>query len=339
MSNVYPLPRDGMNYRKTDAGPKVSQLGGNITVITEGDDSSFDGETTQINLPDGNISITFGEPEVQRESEDFDDNLADFLTEAELSAIAERLLTGIDMDIQTRSAWMENMSNGISLLGLEIKQPRGAAAAGTTPAEGVSTVDHPLLLEAVLRFQANARGELLPTDGPVKVKNEGEGNELADMLATALEKDLNYYLTKVATEYVPDTDRMLLLLGFCGISFKKGFHCPIKRRPVIASIDAKDLIVSNAATVIDGAGRVTHRIMMRPSVLKRMQLVGAYRNIHLPAQGVMITKNEVDTTIDRVQGIAPATYIEPEDQERELYECYCEIEVPGFEHEDRKSVV
>lgn len=30
---------------------------------------------------------------------------------------------------------------------------------------------HPLLLEAVLRLQANVRGELLPADGPVKVRS------------------------------------------------------------------------------------------------------------------------------------------------------------------------
>jgi len=313
-----------------------NDIGGDITVITSDDDSvSFDTstDTTQIPLPDGTLEVSIGPPKSVKKDTEFDANLAEELSESELSTIAEKLLMGIDQDIQSRSNWMENMSNGISLLGLEIKNPRGAAASGATPQEGVSTVDHPLLLEAVLRFQANARGELLPTDGPVKIRNDGEGNSLAARLADALEKDLNHYLTKVAKEYYPDTDRMLLMLGFSGISFKKGYHDPIKRRPVIVSIDAKDLIVSNAATDIDGAGRVTHRIMMRPSVLKRMQLVGAYRNVHLPTPGTPALQNPVDTKINQVQGIAPATYIEPSDQERELYECYCEIEVPGYEHE------
>ena len=324
----------GQNYR-LPGPPPVN--GADITVIADGEEIApeFDPDTgtVEVPLPDGVVNITFGAPELSRKTKDFDENLAELLTEAELSAIAEKLIMGIDQDSQSRSAWLENMSNGISLLGLEIKNPRGAAASGATPAEGVSTVDHPLLLEAVLRFQANARGELLPSDGPVKVRNDGEGNDLANRLAEALEKDMNHYLTKVAKEYYPDTDRMLLMLGFSGISFKKGYHCPIKRRPVIASIDAKDLIVSNAATDIDGAGRVTHRIMMRPSVLKRMQLVGAYRDISLPGPGTPTIKNPVDAKIDQIQGIAPPTYTEEADQDRELYECYCEIEVPGFEHE------
>ena len=332
MSNVFPLDT-GQNYRKPGPEPLTGQ---DITVITEGDGPpQFDQETgtTQIELPDGAVTISFEPPVQPKKDSKFDDNLAEKLNESELSVIAEKLLQGIELDNQSRSAWLENMSSGISLLGLEIKNPRGAAASGATPAEGTSTVDHPLLLEAVLRFQANARGELLPSDGPVKVRNDGEANSLSDRLAQALEKDMNHYLTKTAKEYYPDTDRMLLMLGFSGISFKKGYHDPIKRRPVIASIDAKDLIVSNAATDIDGAGRVTHRIMMRPSVLKRMMLLGAYRDIALPIAGLPQMKNPVEAKIDTIQGIAPPTYVEPTDQDRELYECYCEIEVPGFEHE------
>lgn len=332
MSNVYPLDIE-QTYRHPAPEPLT---GGDITVTTEGDDTpQFDPVTgtVQIELPDGEVQVSFGEPRKPKKQSDFNENLAEDLSEAELSTIAEKLLMGIEQDEQSRSAWLENMSAGISLLGLEVKSPRGAAASGATPAEGTSTVDHPLLLEAVLRFQANARGELLPSDGPVKVRNDGEGNALAEKLSTALQKDMNHYLTKVAKEYYPDTDRMLLMLGFSGISFKKGYHDPIKRRPVIASIDAKDLIVSNAATDIDGAGRVTHRIMMRPSVLKRMQLVGAYRNIDLPTVPLNPIKNPVDAKIDQIQGIAPASTVEASDQDRELYECYCEIDVPGFEHE------
>ena len=331
MSDAYTLDANG-NYRyPAPQGPTGSAI---VVTMDNPEDPKFDPDTgtTQIPLDDGSITIAFGPTKEKKKDSEFGDNLAELLDEVQLGVVAEKLLKGIELDEQSRSAWLQNMSDGISLLGLEIKNPRGAAGSGATPAEGVSTVDSPLLLEAVLRFQANARGELLPTDGPVKVRNDGEGNAMASALALALEKDLNHYLTKVAKEYYPDTDRMLLMLGFSGISFKKGYHDPIKQRPVIASIDSNDLIVSNAATDIDGAGRVTHRIMMRPSLLKRMQLVGAYRDTSLAPPSLTQQRDAVDTKIDQVQGIAPATSAEPEDIDRELYECYCEIDLPGFEH-------
>ena len=339
MSNVYPLDVE-QTYRTTNV-PKPYQ-GADIIVTTgDGEAQTFDAgtNTTQVELPDGIVQVSFGPPKPEKKtSTEFGDNLAESLSDSELSTIAEKLLLGIGQDEQSRANWLENMSNGISLLGLEVKTPRGASVAGATPAEGVSTVDHPLLLEAVLRFQANARGELLPTDGPVKVRNDGEGNALASQLADALQKDMNHYLTKVAKEYYPDTDRMLLMLGFSGIAFKKGYHHPIKRRPVIESIPAKDLIVSNAATDLEGSGRVTHCIRMRPSVLKRMQLVGAYRDVHLAAPGTPEIQNPVDAKIGQVQGIAPPTYIEQDDQDRDLYECYCELDIPGFEHQFEDDV-
>ena len=331
MSDGLPFDLNG-NYRYP-APPDLE--GADIVITTNGEDApAFDPKTgtTQIPLDDGSVTIAFGPPEAPTKDSEFDDNLAEHLSEAELTVISEKLLMGIDQDDQSRSTWMENLSAGISLLGLEVKNPRGGTTAAATPAEGTSTVDSPVLLEAILRFQANARGELLPSDGPIKVRNDGEGNDLAARLAEALEKDLNHYLTKVATEYYPDTDRMLLMLGFSGISFKKGYHDPIKRRPVIISIDANDLIVSNASVTLEDSGRVTHRIMMRPSILRRMQLMGAYRNFDLPLPDLNPILNPVDAKINQIQGIAPPTSIEAGDQDRELYECYCEIEVPGFEH-------
>ena len=146
----------------------------------------------------------------------------------------------------------------------------------------MSKVRHPLLQEAVLRFQANARSEMLPTDGPIKIRDDGSNSNLPrDALATALEKDLNHYLTVTATEYYPDTDKMFLLLGFGGTAFKKVYNCPLRNRPVSESVDANDLIVNDAATDLANAKRVTHRSMMRPSTVKRMQIIGAYRDVDL----------------------------------------------------------
>jgi hypothetical protein len=312
-----------------------------VVVVTSDDDHAYDSgtDTTQNLLADGDVEVSFGPPRVSRrradeeDEGDFDENLADLLTESELSIVAEKLITAIEQDDQTRHEWLENMSTGLSLLGLQVKNAKGAATSGATPQEGVSTVDNPLLLEAVLRFQANARGELLPTDGPVKVRNDGEDTLLADALAQALEKDLNHYLTKTAKEYYPDTDRLLQMLGFCGIAFKKGYHDPIKQRPVLASIDAEDLVVANTASNLEGAGRITHKIKMKPSMVRRMQLLGVYRDIHLPSMtGVPQQRDPVKQKVDQIQGVAPQVYVEPDEQDRDFYECYTEIELPNFEH-------
>jgi hypothetical protein len=149
-----------------------------------------------------------------------------------------------------------------------------------------------------------------------------------DILSQALEKDMNHYLTSIATEYVPDTDRMLFLIGLGGDGFKKVFNCPIRRRPVSESVDAEDLIISNHCTDMQNSGRVTHRIFMRKSVLRRMQILGVYLDIEIPQPSVPL-KNAVDMKKEEVEGINPS-YTRPQDQDHEIYECYCELDLDEF---------
>ena len=188
--------------------------------------------------------------------------------------------------------------------------------------------------EAIFRFQANARGELLPADGPVKVAYDGDETLQDELLAKALEDDFNHYLTTVATEYYPDTDKQLLATGFRGCSFKKVYHCPIRRRPVSESIDPENLIVSNAATDLKSCRRVTHRIMMRPSVVKRMQLLKRYRDVYL-SDPIPTVPNAVDQKKAEVQGITHSASMDPKDLDREIFECYSEYDLPGYEHKEK----
>ena len=259
------------------------------------------------------------------------DNLAEKIDPLELARIADDLLRGVADDLESRSEWIEERAQGIKLLGLKIELPNLQSAADGAPVEGMSKVRHPILQEAVLRFQANARSELLPTDGPVKVRNDDNNADTnEDSLANQLESDFNHYLTVTATEYIPDTDKMLLMLGFGGTSFKKVYFCPLRQRPVSESVDADDLIVNNSATDLANARRVTHRIMMRPSTVKRMQILEVYRDVSLATPKDADLDAAQQAKRDQ-QGIQTGT-MRPEDRDREIYECYCELDIKGFEH-------
>lgn len=258
-----------------------------------------------------------------------DQNLAEIIPDGVLATLASNLLQDIEDDDNSRSEWLSMREQAIGLLGIKINPPRTDPGGSGAPFEGMSSYQDGALLEASIRFQANARGELLPAGGPVKVQNEGAPTNQNDDQADALEKATNRFLTVTATEYVPDTDRLFFQTGWSGISFKKGFHCPIRRRPVIESIDAKDLIVANSATDIDSAARVTHAIKMSKAVLIRMQIAGAYRDVALnvPVENT----NVVEQKINSVQGIR-VTVSKQENMDRLIYESYCDLDIPGFEH-------
>lgn len=310
-----------------------------LDVEIDGDAIGLDPSKTvlEVEMPDGSIVINLGGVKPVEIDSKFEDNLAEKLGDGELGLIADELLRGIEADEQSRAEWLNTRAEGIKLLGLVLETPSSGAAAGSAPLEGMSRVRHPILLEAVLAFQANAMAELLPADGPVKIRNDDPNSgPVMDQLATALQRDFNHYLTNDAPEYYPDTDRMLFWVGFGGCAFKKVYHDPLRRRPVSESVDAVDIIVSNAATDLQSAPRVTHRFTMAPSMLKRMQIIGAYRDVVLQ-DPVQQTKNAVDLAKEEVSGVTGNESSEPKDNNYEMFEVYCELDIPGFEHKGKNG--
>jgi hypothetical protein len=314
----------------------VDEEGGDIPKVDE------KGNTLEIEYADGSIEFNLDGSPLDSANEDGNpegwfSNLAEKIGAGELGRISEDLLRGISDDKSTRTEWLEDRATGLKLLGLKLEIPNTSGASDGAPVEGMSRVRHPLLLEATLRFQANARSELLPTDGPVKIRNDAlESSPQQNNDADALQKDLNHYLTAIATEYYPDTDRMLLMLGFGGTAFKKVYFCPLRNRPVSETVDADDLIVNNSATDLRNAKRITHRIAMKASTVKRLQILGSYRDIPL--------SDPMQSNLDSVQrekkdqeGVAADT-MNPQDRDREIYECYCELDISGYEHKWKGKV-
>ena len=334
-ANIRQVPGLTEEPDPADVVVEMAEEGGDMPDI---DDA---GNIVRIEHGDGSVTVSLdGRPieEAERGTRGgWFDNLVDDIDAAEVNRIAGDLLRGIEDDLQSRKDWIEDRAMGIKLMGLKVEIPGLQGASDGAPVEGMSKVRHPLLLEAVLRFQANARSELLPTDGPVKVRNDTlTGGIETDQQADALEKDLNHYLTAVASEYYPDTDRMLLMLGFGGTSFKKVYNCPLRNRPVSETVDADDLIVNNAATDLANAKRITQRVFLRPSTVKRLQILGVYKDVSLQTPNAP-KLDSLQREEKAQQGLMPETQ-NPEDRDREIYECYCELDIRGFEHKHNGKI-
>lgn len=327
--------------------PPLSLVGGTNSEPNNDTGVSFQDGAMKIDHPDGSVTIDFDpKPEAAEDETGFYENLAKRMNDADLSSIASDLIDGIQRDEDSRKEWMDTRALGLGLLGAKLEKPRSDVGMTSAPLEGMSTVRHPLLMEATVNFQATARAELLPSTGPVKVRNDAptppkeimmqttalsqltDSLQGLDDLSQALETDMNHYLTSIATEYVPDTDRMLFYVGFGGDGFKKVYNCPLRRRPVSESVDAEDLIVSNHSTDLHNSGRITHHIKMRKSVLRRMQLLGAYRDVSL-APPAPPRQNAVDQKKEEISGVRQ-NQVRPEDLDYDIYETYCELDLDEF---------
>lgn len=298
-------------------------------------DLSLEGFT--IENDDGSIDVSLEEAphrdEIDEEYRlDHSANLAEALSPGVLGRIGSELVMAIEQDKSDRSEWEQMRSKSVELLGIKIDQQGGNVGGSTaSPVPGQSSVRDPLLLEAVLRGQATAYGELCPAAGPVKIVNYGSRSPENEALAESLERDLNYYFTNTASEYYPDTRRMLFWTYLASGTFKKVYRCPIRRRPVAEYVDGTNLIIPGNVTDLKNAGRITHEVRMRPSIMKRMQMIGAYRKVELGQSPPMT--NRVEQTVQKVTG-TENNPIRPEDDDYHLYESYCELDLDGFEHEE-----
>lgn len=324
------MPVAGLeSEQEPTSGPEIDPETGSL--IYEQDDGSVIIDTAPDSLIDKDPSQAL-----------HGDNLAEFLDDTTLQEISVDILEGIEQDLASRSKWEDTYNRGIDMLGTSLEAASSTAQLGG----GVSKIQSQMLLEAIVRYQANFTAEMMPASGPAKVEDTAPSDNMPknpqevqlpnfpvkrtrDEKAEAFEKDFNYYLTVVAKEYYPDTDKMAFEQGFCGNGFKKQYQCPLRRRPVTISIPARDLIVSNDATDLSSALRVTHRTKMSKSVVKRLQLSGVYRNVDLSEPFQDISQN--DEKIAQSEGISKSSSRQ-QDYEHTIYETIVELDIKGFEH-------
>lgn len=259
--------------------------------------------------------VTIASPAVHtrdrtRSPRTFGDNLA-LKTDCDLAGLGYEIIEGIDADEGTRRGFIDNYVEGLDLLGLKIEDVQGSKTGPT------SKIGHPLMLGAVVKAQAAASAELLPAVGPAKVKTHEGDDAQSNELAQAFERDLNYYLTTGAKEYYPDLDRGLFGLALSGNLFRKVYFHPIKRRPVCDSIEMTDLIVSEDATDLDTATRITHRAEMSRASVRRMQWLGEWRDC--PLSYPMGPNSAEQRARDDVTGTRPIA-LRPQDMPYTIYE-------------------
>ena len=201
------MARDSNSQRLDDPYPRPT---GPHLVVANGEAAeeppiktgvTFEDGAIKVEQPDGSIVINFDGKDEESESDD--ENLADGMADDELESLASDLLEGILRDDESRREWLETRALGISLLGLKLERPRSDAGSSQAPLEGMSTLRHPLLLEATVSFQATARGELLPASGPVKVRNDSPVAPAAQMQTSAAQ-DLDVHLhDQAGTDLTP----------------------------------------------------------------------------------------------------------------------------------------
>jgi hypothetical protein len=266
--------------------------------------------------------IEFGEPEemLEEESAEFYENLAEQIEEGALQSLASDLSSDITNDLGSRKDWEDAYKEGITLLGLKYEER-------TEPWPGACGVFHPMITEAVVRFQSETIMETFPAKGPVKTQIVGKQTREKEEAAQRVEEDMNYQLTEKMTEFRPEHERMLWSLPATGSAFKKVYYDPSLERQVSLFVPAEDIILPYGTTELSTCPRVTHRMRKTKNDILKLQAAGFYREVELGEPSKF--KDDITQRKDEETGFS-ANY----DDRYELYECHADLDLPGFEDVD-----
>jgi len=278
-----------------------------------------DPESVSIGLGDLEIEIEPG----KADEDEFNSNLAEFMDDEELQSLAGDLLSDFDDDIDARKDWMQTYVDGLELLGMKIEER-------SEPWEGACGVYHPLLSEALVKFQAETIMETFPASGPVKTKIIGKETPQKRESAERVRDDMNYQLTEVMVEYRPEHERMAWGLGLSGNAFKKVYFDPSLDRQVAVFVPAEDVVVPYGASNLETANRMTHVMRKTKNEMRRLMVAGFYKDIDLPEP--QNTLDDVEKKIAERMGFRATS-----DDRYKLLEMQVYLDLPGYEDKDDKG--
>jgi len=271
------------------------------------------------NIDDGAMIIDFGGPEEMHDDVPFDANLADYCDERCLMELSNELLGLYMGDKNSRKDWEDVYRKGLDQLGLKIEER-------SSPWSGACGVTHPVMTEAVIRFQSQSITEIFPNAGPVKTKILGKLTDEKVKQAERVQGYMNYLLTEEMREYRSETEKMLFHLPLAGSAFRKVYWDQNLGRPCSMFIPSEDLVVSYGAASLEMAERITHVMKKSSNDIRKLQVSGFYRDIDI--RNSMPDYNEITQKYNELTGESPS-YVD--DGMHNLLEIHCNADITGFE--------
>ena len=305
MSIVKPLTANDIEI--DDNEPEID-----IEVMDEGE------EPEVVVDEDGSVTVDFGGPEELEEEHEGEhsENLVEYIDQSDLEMIASDLIESFSTDRESRKDWAMSYIKGLDLLGMRTEDR-------SQPWQGASGVFHPMLTEAVVRFQAQAMGELMPSAGPARSKIIGKVTPEKFEQSQRVENELNYLIVEEMPDYRDEMEQMLFKLPLAGSAFKKIYYDPLLERPVSLFVPAEDFVISYGASNLRTCPRFTHVMKKTPNEVLELQVNGFYADIELPEPVQDIT--DIEEKYGELDG---SEHVGNDDDRHTILEMHVDIDLP-----------
>ena len=188
-------------------------------------------------------------------------NIAAQLDQEKLDEIAQKVLTGFDIDEESRSEWKERNKEAMKLA-MQIWEEK------KFPFEKASAIKYPLLSIAAIQFSSRAYPNIV--QGSDVVKGKVVGNDMNGMKASRanrVQTHMNYQLLEEMEEWEENTDKLLTVIPILGCVFKKSWFDPLRRRNVSEYRSSEDVVINYWAKSMATVPRITEQFYLYPNEL------------------------------------------------------------------------
>jgi hypothetical protein len=256
-----------------------------------------------------------------REPPAFGDNLLDIVDTTALNILASELDTWVDEDKRSRQDWEDTYKDGLKLLGLKYEER-------TEPWSGACGVTHPMITEAVVRFQSETIMETFPAAGPCGIKIIGEETPAKKEAGARVKAEMNFQLTEKMIEFRSEHEKMLFNLSPVGCAFKKVYFDHKLGRQASTFVPAEDIIMPYGSSNIYSAERVTHRMFKTEMDMENLQRSGYYSPTATLGTATRM-RDDIQEAKDKETGFSNLT-----SEGFEIYETQLEMVFEGLEADD-----
>ena len=246
-------------------------------------------------------------------------NLAEFMDAEELTELGGKLKKALDIDLESRSAWEENVDSWMKLA-VQYKDTK------SFPWPDAANIKYPLLTTAAMQFSARAYPALIPPKNPVRAKIVGKTTPELNTISERVAEHMSYQVLEEMDNWEEDMDKLFMIIPIIGMAYKKTYYNGVSEMNVSELVLPKDLVVNYWAKKLGGYTRKHHILEMSGNDIYTRKTKGHFLDVELgDAKSSEFTGNERTESQHDLK-------MPTEDDETTPYrivECHCHYDLDG----------
>lgn len=254
-------------------------------------------------------------------------NISDDFDEEKKKEIAECIVTGYQVDDESRQRWLDTNKKAIALI--KTADEDDEQTVKNFPFQDASRVVYQLLSPAVIQLSSRMIQHVVRNNRVAECAVLGQdfvdpntGLGVKEQKAKRVSNFLSYEMLVESSTWLTDEHKLNTIVAAWGIGFKEVYYDPISKKNCSELLPPEDVIINNNVTSLEKAPRITIRKYLTANEIESRIRSGEFNEIDLTKINTTIADNRAHQNDSR--------------DETPVYEflkqyTYCDLDEDGYD--------